>query len=296
MDGPTDRERAAAALLSKERIEERRAEETRVEREAQLRVRSEIQKLEKRDLQLWSIAVLVVLVLAAGILGLLLPNLMWHVGPLRVQSTLIPQLFFSLITLIILFNIYILQQRRALHNTREELVRQIIYNEAAARLSMIDPLTDTFNRRYMDEVLSKDLRRADRLGIKLGFVMIDVDNFKSVNTKFGHLVGDQVLVEVAKVLKQTFRASDIVIRYGGDEFLVMLNDTDEEHSYLALERLQKAIDQWNTGERIAGYKMSLSWGVGVYTRGADFHAVLDAADRKMFEKKNPLKEQAAFST
>ena len=291
----TDRNGATAASkdIVTEKTNEQRADESRLAREAQLRVRGEIERLEKRDLQLWSIVVLVVLVLSAGILALLLPDLVWRLGPLQVQGTFVPQLFFSLITLIILFNIYILQQRRLLHNTREELVRQIIYNEAAARLSLVDPLTDTFNRRYMDEVLSKDLRRADRLNINLGFVMIDVDNFKAVNTKFGHLVGDQVLVEVAKVLKQTFRASDIVIRYGGDEFLVMLNDTDEEHSYMALDRLQQAVDSWNTGERIAEYKMSLSWGVGVYSRGADLHAVLDAADRKMYEHKDPLKKRAA---
>jgi diguanylate cyclase (GGDEF)-like protein len=275
------------------KIDEQRAEESRLEREAQLRVRSQIEKLERRDLQLWSIVVLIVLTLAAGIVALMLPNIMWQLGLVRVDGSLLPQFFFAFITLIILFNVYILQQRAALRSTREELVRQVIYNEAAARLSMVDPLTDTFNRRYMGEVLSKDLKRADRLGINLGFVMIDVDNFKGVNTKFGHLVGDQVLVEVANVLKQTFRASDIIIRYGGDEFLVMLNDTDEEHSYLALERLQKAVDSWNSEPRITGYKMALSWGVGVYTRGADLHTVLDTADRKMLENKGPAKKQAA---
>src|SRR5262249_1735170 len=183
------------------------SEETRVEREAQLRVRGEIERLENRDLQLWSIVILVVLALAAGISALLMPGLMFRLGTRQVQASLLPQLFFALITLVILFNIYVLQQRRALHQTREELVRQVVYSEAATRLSMVDPLTDTFNRRYMDQILEKDLKRADRMGIKLGFVMIDINNFKTVNTRFGHLVGDQVLVEVAQVLKQTFRAS-----------------------------------------------------------------------------------------
>lgn len=260
-------------------------QEARAEREAQIKVRGEIKRLEKRDLQLWSIAILVVLVLASGIVALLLPGVMFRLGPMLVNASVLPQLFFGLITMIILFNIYILQQRRALHQTREELVRQVIYNEAAQRLSMIDPLTDTFNRRYMDQVLEKDLKRADRLGIKLGFVMIDINNFKHVNTRFGHLVGDQVLVEVAQVLKQTFRASDIVMRYGGDEFLVMLNDTDEPQAALALDRLQKAVDKWNAAGRVPDYEMALSWGVAVYTKGATFNDVLDAADRRMYENK-----------
>jgi diguanylate cyclase len=174
----------------------------------------------------------------------------------------------------------------------------VVYNEAAARLSMIDPLTDTFNRRYMDQVLEKDLKRADRLGIKLGFAMIDINNFKQVNTRFGHLVGDQVLVEVAQVLKQTFRASDIVMRYGGDEFLIMLNDTDEAQAALAMIRLQKAVDKWNAAGRVHDYDMALSWGVAVYNKGASFNDVLDEADRKMFETKKaaPKKTLAQATT
>jgi diguanylate cyclase (GGDEF)-like protein len=272
------------------------SDESRLEREAQLRVRSEIERLERRDLQLWSIAILVVLVLASGISALLMPGLMFRLGTVQVQASLLPQLFFALITLVILFNIYILQQRRALHQTREELVRQIVYNEAATRLSMIDPLTDTFNRRYMDQVLDKDLKRADRMGVNLGVVMIDINNFKAVNTRFGHLVGDQVLVEVAKVLKQTFRASDIIMRYGGDEFLVILNDTDEARSALALDRLQKAVERWNGRAPIEGYEMALSWGVGIYSKGMNFHDVLDAADRKMFENKNDPRKKMAQAT
>jgi diguanylate cyclase (GGDEF)-like protein len=278
MDGPTQQSGSDVATTE--------SQEARAEREAQIKVRGEIKKLEKRDLQLWSIAILVVLVLASGIVALLLPGVMFRLGPMLVNASVLPQLFFGLITMIILFNIYILQQRRALHHTREELVRQVIYNEAAQRLSMIDPLTDTFNRRYMDQVLEKDLRRADRLGIKLGFVMIDINNFKHVNTRFGHLVGDQVLVEVAQVLKQTFRASDIVMRYGGDEFLVMLNDTDEPQAALALDRLQKAVDKWNAAGRVPDYEMALSWGVAVYTKGSTFNDVLDAADRRMYENKH----------
>jgi diguanylate cyclase (GGDEF)-like protein len=267
------------------------SDESRLQRDAQLQVRSEIDKLEKRDLQLWSIVILIVLALAAGITALLTPSVMFHLGTLQVNAAVLPQLFFALITMVILFNIYILQQRRALHQTREELVRQVIYNEAATRLSMVDPLTDVFNRRYMDQVLDKDLKRADRLNVNLGVVMIDINNFKAVNTRFGHLVGDQVLVEVAKVLKQTFRASDVIMRYGGDEFLVILNDTDEQKAALALDRLQKAVDKWNEAVPLENYHMALSWGVGVYSKGANFHDVLDAADRKMFENKSDSRKK-----
>src|SRR5438105_9312262 len=205
-------------------------EEARKELQEQLRLRQEVKALEERDVQLWSIAALVIVVLAAGVAGLLLPSAMWHLRVPRFEGNFLPQLCYGLITLVVLFNIYVLRQRRELRTAREELVLQMVYNEAAERLSLVDPLTDTFNRRYMDQVIAKDLSRAERLGINLLFLMIDVNDFKSVNTRFGHLTGDRILVEVGQVLKRTFRAADIIIRFGGDEFLVMLADTDENSS------------------------------------------------------------------
>jgi diguanylate cyclase (GGDEF)-like protein len=169
----------------------------------------------------------------------------------------------------------------------------MVYNEAAERLSLVDPLTDTFNRRYLDQIIAKDLSRAERQGIKLGFLIIDVDNFKSINTEFGHLTGDRMLVEVAQVLKQTFRASDIIIRFGGDEFLVMMSDSHEGSAEHATDRLTNQVARWNAARPIPGCTMALSWGFASYTKGDDLREVLNTADRRMYQHKSEAKTNTA---
>ncbi|MBI1941721.1 MAG: GGDEF domain-containing protein [Acidobacteria bacterium] len=249
------------------------------------RLQQEIKALDGRDLQLWSIGLLMILVVAAGFVALILPNVMWGLGELRVAGRYLPQLFFGFISLIVLFNVYAFHQRWLLRNTREELVRQLVRGEAAEQLAMMDPLTGVFNRRYLDEVLPKEINRAERLKHELAFIMIDVDGFKSVNTRFGHVVGDQVLTEVAHVLKGHFRLSDSIIRYGGDEFLVLMVDTDEHGGQVSAERLQGSVDRWNAASVIPGYKMSLSCGVATFAKGASPAEAIEAADQRMYHQK-----------
>ena len=249
------------------------------------RLQQEIKALEGRDLQLWSIGLLMLLVVAAGFIALILPNVMWGMGELRVAGRYLPQLFFGFISLIVLFNVYAFHQRHLLHTTREELVRQLVRSEAAEQLAMIDPLTGVFNRRYLDEVLPKEISRTERLKSQLSFVMIDVDGFKSVNTRFGHVIGDQVLTEVAHLLKAHFRLSDSIVRYGGDEFLVVMPDTDEHGAQISVERLQGSVDRWNAPALIAGYKMSLSCGAAAFAKGATAAEVIETADQRMYFQK-----------
>lgn len=249
-------------------------------------LRREIRALEGRDLQLWSIGLLVLLVVAAGFVAVIWPNLMWSMGEMRLDGRYVPQLVFGFVVLVVLFNIYALQQRRNLRNTRDELVRQMLRSEAAERLSLVDPLTETFNRRYLDQILPKEVSRADRRGSSMALAIIDVDGFKAVNTRFGHLVGDKVLTEAAHLLKKVFRASDTVIRYGGDEFLVLMGETNEHEAAAAVARLRTQVDKWNHLNTIVGYRMGLSCGVAVYSTGANIAEVLESADDRMYQEKS----------
>lgn len=266
-----------------EREVETEQAETQMPRMEELR--KEIQALEGRDLQLWSIGLLVLLVVAAGFVAVIWPNLMWDLGVLKLDGRYVPQLLFGFVVLIVLFNVYTIQQRQIVRNARDELIRQMLRSEAAERLSLVDPLTETFNRRYLDEILPKEVSRADRRGTDLSVAIIDVDGFKSVNTRFGHLVGDKVLTEVAHLLKRVFRASDTVIRYGGDEFLVLMADTNEQEAEAAVARLQTRVEEWNQLNTIAGYRMGLSCGIAAYTKGASLAQVLEAADSRMYSHK-----------
>jgi diguanylate cyclase (GGDEF)-like protein len=246
----------------------------------------EMQTLEGRDLHLWSVGLMVLLVVAAGFAALIVPNLVWGAQNLRVDSRYFPQLFYGFVTLILLFNLYAFTKKRELYQARAQFVREMIRSETAEMTALKDPLTDTFNRRYFDQIIQGEVNRTNRRSTELAVMIIDVDDFKSVNTHFGHLVGDRVLVELAQLLKGTFRNCDVVVRYGGDEFLVLVTDSDEEGAKIALGRLEEGVHAWNRANLIPGYRMELSCGVAGYAKGASIQDVIAAADDRMFAEKH----------
>src|SRR4051794_31975936 len=191
-------------------------------------IQEQIQQLSGRDLQLWSIGILLILVLTSGLLALVIPNLVWAQRMVHVEHSYLPQLFFGLISLVLLFNIYLLGQKITLNSTRRALIRELVLNERLESLSLVDPLTQLLNRRAMNELIPREVARANRLGSNLSFMTIDINNFRAINEKFGTLEGDAVLAEFAKILKTVFRGGDMVFRQGGDEFFIVMPDTAEE--------------------------------------------------------------------
>src|SRR5205809_557741 len=122
-------------------------------------IQQQIQELSGRDLQLWSIGILIMLVLTAGLLALVLPNLVWAQRVIRVEQAYLPQLFFGLISLVLLFNIYLLTQKRTLNSTRHALIRELVLNERLESLSLIDPLTQLLNRRAVNELMQREVEQ-----------------------------------------------------------------------------------------------------------------------------------------
>ncbi|HYL15971.1 MAG TPA: GGDEF domain-containing protein [Terriglobales bacterium] len=249
-------------------------------------IQKQFQSLTSRDLQLWSISLLIIVVLGAGFAALVAPNLTWRPA-FHAEVRYLPQLFFGLISLVLLFNIYIIAQKRELNATRRALVQELIFNERLQGLSLIDPLTQLLNRRAMEQMLDKEVARANRVGNALTLLMIDLDNFKSINTRNGHPGGDKFLAEAARLLKNTFRRSDMVFRYGGDEFLVLMPDTTEQQAERAVARLLAEVDRWNTENRSED-ELALSCGTASYVTGARVSDVLAMANRRMLLKKNKL--------
>ncbi len=245
----------------------------------------EIRRLERRDLQLWYTNLLVMLGLAAGFLAAQVPGVLWEAPRPKLGFQYLPQLCLGLIPLILLFNAYVLQQRQMLRRSREEVSRQLLRAQTAETLSLVDPLTGVFNRRFLDWTISKEMSRADRRASNLSLMMLDLDAFKSVNTRFGHLVGDRVLQELAGLFKKTLRKSDTIVRYGGDEFVALLPEATEEQAQFAMERILKAIEQWNRSSPIPGYTMGLSCGVAPCTKGASLRELLRIADERMYQEK-----------
>jgi diguanylate cyclase (GGDEF)-like protein len=109
------------------------------------------------------------------------------------------------------------------------------------RLATTDPLTDLYNRRYLAESLEKECRRASRYGRPLSCLMIDIDEFKLCNDLYGHLTGDEVLRQVAALIRGSVRDTDVATRYGGEEFCILLPETPYEDATRLAERLRSTI-------------------------------------------------------
>lgn len=250
------------------------------------RLRNEIDSVQGHYAHLLSLTVLVMLVLAAGILLRTYPKLLWNLQNTESERNYVPQLLVGLFFLVGLLSSYVLEQRRRLKKTQEFAIQELIRRETAERLAVVDPLTELYNRRYIMQAINREARRADRQDQKLALLMIDINDFKSVNDTLGHLIGDRILREVAVLLQHNFRATDIVSRYGGDEFLILLVDAEEQEATRAIERLRYQVEQWNRADSIPGYRMSLSCGASIFRKGGDMVDVLAAADRAMYEDKN----------
>jgi diguanylate cyclase (GGDEF)-like protein/PAS domain S-box-containing protein len=149
-----------------------------------------------------------------------------------------------------------------------------------------DPLTGLFNRYTLRSILDSEICRAQRYRHPIGVLMIDVNRFKEVNNRFGHAVGDMVLEAVADVLRRSVRESDIVVRYGGDEFLVLLTETDGETD-IVRRRIQMQMEQLGPIGPLLDLPVTLAVGTAHWQpeTGQSIEHVLSQADRAMYAEK-----------
>ena len=160
------------------------------------------------------------------------------------------------------------------------------------RWATTDPLTELFNRRHFYELADHELDRSQRVGSPLSFVMLDVDYFKKVNDKFGHIVGDTVLIILAKLLKQQLRSIDLCCRYGGEEFVICLPDTNIEDAKEVAERIRLAICQesiLSAGE--PDLFISASLGVATTLKDEKVEHTLKRADVALYQAKDAGRNQ-----
>src|SRR3989441_10674882 len=129
------------------------------------------------------------------------------------------------------------------------------------------------------------ISHALRLHKPLSFLLVDVDRFKEVNTRFGHLTGDFVLAEIAGLLKTSVRGSDAVVRYGGDEFLIILADTSGDYAGRVGHRAKTYLHERNSAGHLDEFVITLSIGISEWSDGETLDEILDAADREMYAEK-----------
>jgi len=234
-------------------------------------IHSQMQVLAGRDLRLWSITLLILVVLVLGFAALVAPNLLSTNETMKVES----------------HYLYILAQKRELAATRRALLEELIFNGRLEGFAVIDPVTQLYNRRCLDQMLAAEMARSNRFGTPLSILLMALDGFDHGQETAAKSPVEVSLVQMAQLLKSTFRGSDIVFRYGNHEFLVVMPETTEQLAERALGRLTQQVERWNMESSIP-IELSLHCGITEYFAGNTAPDVLERAHRKVFLKKNRL--------
>jgi len=168
----------------------------------------------------------------------------------------------------------------------KQLARQ---NVELERLAMRDPLTGLFNRRYIEQRMEEELSRLKRYGAPFSILLFDIDDFKSVNDNEGHAVGDKVITQVAETLANSVRQVDLVARFGGEEFLLLLPNTGQDAAELTAARLCRQAADSSEILVAGGRKLSVTVSGGVTTARADddsWATTVERADGGLYEAKD----------
>lgn len=145
-----------------------------------------------------------------------------------------------------------------------------------------DALTGVGNRVALEITAEREIAIARRTNQPSAILVLDIDHFKRINDRYGHSAGDRVLVETARRLRENCRESDSVFRFGGEEFVVLLSQTEENGAFAIAERIRNAIASMNTQYEQSGIHVTASIGIACLNRGEGLHAWFDRADRALY--------------
>jgi diguanylate cyclase (GGDEF)-like protein len=180
--------------------------------------------------------------------------------------------------------LYIMSERVRYSNlvVADSLEMQRKYQQFAT----IDALTGLHNRRWLDDMFEREIRRSERDSLAACLLMIDIDHFKSINDEYGHLTGDRVLIAVGESIRKPLRPNDMVARYGGEEFSVLLPETTLENAVGIAERLRERVSEATVGN-IEGSKLTVTVSIGVteFKPGDLLDSVIASADLAMYHAK-----------
>ncbi len=170
-----------------------------------------------------------------------------------------------------------------------QVIDTIFAYQHTRELSYTDELTRVFNRRYFNQRFEREMQRAQRYGRALSLIMVDIDHFKTFNDTHGHLWGDTTLKEVAQILEKSLRKADILARFGGEEFVVLLPEIDKEHGRKVAEKLRRAIERTNFPKAATQPlgRLTISLGVAAFPEDAQkAEALIDHADQGLYLAKS----------
>lgn len=191
--------------------------------------------------------------------------------------------------------VYQHQVRARMHEYLAEIEQ---FNRRLEHLSITDGMTGLYNHRYFQDVLSRELKRAERYERPLSLIIFDIDNFKSYNDTYGHSKGDEVIQKIAEIVQKETRAVDLAARYGGEEFVLVLPETSAREARVVAEKVRSLVERHSfwTDER-KKVKITLSAGVSEVTEHPmDKETLIEQADRAMYlAKKKGRNKVSAFA-
>jgi diguanylate cyclase (GGDEF)-like protein len=156
----------------------------------------------------------------------------------------------------------------------------------ALNMAFTDALTKTYNRASFDDSLQREINLAHRKSQHLSIIFLDIDHFKTINDNYGHECGDTALVSVAGLMKETLRSTDIVFRYGGEEFVILLNDTDIDGANIISERIRQQIEKHTIAYGMDMIKLTVSLGISSLRGNDTPDSLVSRADAAMYQAKN----------
>jgi diguanylate cyclase (GGDEF)-like protein len=191
-------------------------------------------------------------------------------------------------------------ERRVLERTTaltQEITERRRIQDELQRLASTDPLTGLFNRRYFYEIADKEFSKSVRYQRPLSVIILDLDLFKETNDTFGHVVGDQALIHIGKLLRIKERETDTVARYGGEEFVMLLPETNRASAKMVAERIRKLVEE--SPIQIDGHTIRLTASFGVTGKydnqtAETFDNLISQADRALYQAKSVGRNQVVF--
>jgi diguanylate cyclase (GGDEF)-like protein len=176
------------------------------------------------------------------------------------------------------------------------LGRERVWREAQAyaQAAVIDPVSGLFNRRYFQARLEEELHRAIRQATSVALLMVDLDGFKSINDRFGHVAGDMVIRDISEILRRSVRIFDVCTRFGGEEFAVMMPGGTAESAATIAERIRQRVEMYQRSEaELAALHVTASIGVAVSPPGVTARDLIERADRALYHAKRAGKNRVS---
>lgn len=259
-------------------------------------IRTNMRRLQRRQWWMWSSAVLVTLLLTVAIASFAFPGLLSQAEAF--SSFYLNQTVRGLVGLVLLFNVYTIYQQTQINRIQKQLTEQVdamskmeVRTEEVYKLAALDPLTGLYNRRSGEQRLAAEILRAERTGRPLTILVLDLDGLKSMNDQHGHAAGDELIRTFAQHLNRAIRGSDLAVRLGGDEFLVLLPDCKLDEVRYVLNRLS-GHKMEHQGVSVA---VSFSAGCANHRNGEPCEELLKRADEALYVNKRASKEAGGMA-